>query len=194
MPRPSFSPEQSEQIRQDIIAEALELFGEDGIDQLSLRRLAERMGIAHTKIYSYFKNKDELLDSLLNEMLLILHEFLEQADNRRAKPVKRLRLAARALLEFAMDHPDYYTFMFALPIRETNSRGLSTRHTVFNHVVDIAEIAHEEGSINIEPRTLTNLSWAMLHGLITLELNDQLKEGRTLDELADAAMDILFAQ
>ncbi len=194
MPRPSFSPEQSEQIRQDIIAEALDLFGEDGIDKLSLRKLAERMGMAHTKIYSYFKNKDELLDSLLNEMLLVLREYLEEADSHRAKPVKRLRSAARALLKFAIEYPDYYTFMFALPTGNTTSRGLSTRHSVFNHVVDIAKIAHEEGAIKIEPRTLANLSWAMLHGLITLELNDQLKEGRTLDELADAAMDILFAQ
>lgn len=194
MPRPSFSAEQNEKIRDEIRAEAMSLFQSDGIEKLSLRKLAERMGMAHTKIYSYYKNKNELHEAMTLEMLHLLKSYLENMDDEAADPLTRLRFAAQALLKFARDHSDYYLFMFAVPRSATNVRSLgqTTRHSVFDHVVDIARIAHDVGTIDVPPRTLANLSWAMLHGLIMLELNEQLYEGRTLDELAESAIDMLF--
>lgn len=195
MPRPSFSPEQNEQIRSEIIAEAMKLFNSEGVDKFSLRKLAERMGMAHTKVYSYYKNKDDLLEALTVEMLGVLKKYLDDSDDPEAEPLTRLRYAARALLKFATRHSDYYVFMFAVPRSATHPRslGLSTRHSVFDHVVSLAQLAYDQELIDTRPRTLANLSWAMMHGLIMLELNDQLDEGRTLDELAESAINMVFS-
>ena len=194
MPRPSYSAEQNDKIRDEIKAEAMNLFRSDGIEKLSLRKLAERMGMAHTKIYSYYKNKNELHEVMTLEMLHLLKTYLVEMDDEKAEPLIRLRFAAQALLKFARKHSDYYVFMFAVPRSATSARSLgqSTRHSVFDHVVEIARIAHNDGKIDVAPRTLANLSWAMLHGLIMLELNEQLYEGRTLDELAESAIELLF--
>lgn len=194
MPRPSYSPEQNDKIRSDIRAEAMKLFNAEGAEKLSLRKLAERMGIAHTKVYSYYKNKNDLFEALTVEMLGVLKQYLDDADDPDANPVLRLKYAARALLKFGTKHSDYYLFMFAAPRSATNPQlpGSSTRTSVFDHVVSLAQLAHEQGLIDRRPRTMANISWAMMHGLIMLELNGQLNEGRSFDELAETAIEMIF--
>ena len=48
-----------------IAAAALELIDRDGLDSLSMRRLAERLGIGTMTLYGYFRDKDELLDAVV---------------------------------------------------------------------------------------------------------------------------------
>ncbi|MBU1305574.1 MAG: TetR family transcriptional regulator, partial [Alphaproteobacteria bacterium] len=49
--------------RDRIIDEALLLLNEVGIDKLSTRKLAERLGVAQPALYWHFKNKSALLDA-----------------------------------------------------------------------------------------------------------------------------------
>ncbi|MEQ9586424.1 MAG: TetR/AcrR family transcriptional regulator [Parvibaculaceae bacterium] len=196
MARKPYSQEKFEQIRTEIVSAALEIFTREGDDGLSLRKIAEETGVSHTKMYSYFNNKNELLEALTIEMLNVLEKILKQADDQSKSPIQRLRLAGRALIDFAVAHPSYYVFLFSRPIdlNTVSERGLEMRHAVFNFVVDIANDAYEKKLTSIEPLTLANLSWAALHGLITLEFNGQLNEGRSLDELATSALELLFAE
>lgn len=49
--------------REDIAREALAMLDEEGLDALSMRRLAERLGIGTMTLYGYFRSKDDLLDA-----------------------------------------------------------------------------------------------------------------------------------
>ncbi|MEJ8308177.1 TetR/AcrR family transcriptional regulator C-terminal domain-containing protein [Agrobacterium larrymoorei] len=60
--------------RERIIDEALLLLNEVGIDKLSTRKLAERLGVQQPALYWHFKNKSELLDAINSEMLLRHHD------------------------------------------------------------------------------------------------------------------------
>ena len=59
--------------RQKIIDEALALLNEVGIDQLTTRKLAERLGVQQPALYWHFKNKNALLDAMNEEMLVRGH-------------------------------------------------------------------------------------------------------------------------
>lgn len=59
--------------RERIIDEALLLLNEVGIDKLSTRKLAERLGVQQPALYWHFRNKSELLDALNSEMLVRYH-------------------------------------------------------------------------------------------------------------------------
>lgn len=59
--------------RDGIIDEALRLLDEVGIDKLSTRKLAERLGVQQPALYWHFRNKSELLDAINSEMLLRFH-------------------------------------------------------------------------------------------------------------------------
>lgn len=56
-----------------IVDEALLLLNEVGIDKLSTRKLAERLGVQQPALYWHFRNKSELLDAINSEMLLRFH-------------------------------------------------------------------------------------------------------------------------
>ncbi|MDQ1194654.1 TetR/AcrR family transcriptional regulator C-terminal domain-containing protein [Agrobacterium sp. SORGH_AS 787] len=59
--------------RERIVDEALLLLNEVGIDKLSTRKLAERLGVQQPALYWHFRNKSELLDAINSEMLLRYH-------------------------------------------------------------------------------------------------------------------------
>lgn len=54
--------------RQDIVREALKLLNESGLDSLSVRRLATRLDVKSPALYWHFKNKQELLDEMANQL------------------------------------------------------------------------------------------------------------------------------
>lgn len=73
---------QQPQISEDMILEASwELLGEDGIEKLSMRRLADRLGIQAPSLYWYFKSKQHLYQRLANQVSkVILEEFHSEGD------------------------------------------------------------------------------------------------------------------
>jgi AcrR family transcriptional regulator len=52
--------------REEIADAALSLADEAGLDALSMRALADRLGVGTMTLYGYFQNKDELLDALVD--------------------------------------------------------------------------------------------------------------------------------
>jgi len=70
---------------------ATTLFGERGYAATSVRDIARVLDISIATIYYYFKNKEDLLFSIIkssgNDLLLLLHESMEQFSD----PVERLR-------------------------------------------------------------------------------------------------------
>ena len=60
--------------REKILDAALTLLNDVGLDQLSTRRLAERLGVQQPALYWHFKSKSLLLDALNEEMLRRFHK------------------------------------------------------------------------------------------------------------------------
>lgn len=62
MPRPSAPLLSRDRIRDT----ALELIDEEGLAALSMRRLADRLGVRAASLYSHFPNKEAVLDAVAN--------------------------------------------------------------------------------------------------------------------------------
>lgn len=56
-----------EETRARIVAAALELFGRDGYEQTTVRRIASACGLTDAALYYYFGSKQEILDCVLQE-------------------------------------------------------------------------------------------------------------------------------
>ncbi len=52
--------------REQIAEAALELVDREGLDALTMQRLAEQLGIGTMTVYGYFRSKDELLDAIVD--------------------------------------------------------------------------------------------------------------------------------
>lgn len=196
MSRPSYSAEENEAVRQDLLHNAVELLREIGPDDLSLRRLAKRMGVSHTKVYRYFGSKDALLTAIQMTALAELQDILRKNDPTDAGPLVRLRAASHALYDFATKNQDEYMFLFAGTDNGSEHAAdlIELRHEVFNDIVEIANLVRHDGQTALNGRTLANLAWAMLHGLFMLNFQGQLIEGRSFDELFEDALDQMFGR
>ncbi|BBC33924.1 Transcriptional regulator, TetR family [Streptomyces graminofaciens] len=66
--RPRTGREQPALSREQIVAEALRLLDEEGIDALSMRKLGGRLGAGATSLYRHVTNKDELIELAVDEI------------------------------------------------------------------------------------------------------------------------------
>ena len=92
---------------------ALELFAEQGYDKTSLRELAERLGMTKASLYYYFKSKEDIVQSLVDDLLAAVDEVIDWSRDREPTPRNRRELIERygeavrgqgTLLRFLMEN------------------------------------------------------------------------------------------
>ncbi|PAU76515.1 TetR/AcrR family transcriptional regulator [Halomonas salipaludis] len=79
------------QTRDCIIAEADQLFYEQGFEHTTFSQIAEAVGISRGNFYYHFKTKDEILDSVINRRLARTRSMLEEWEVQGDSPGDRIR-------------------------------------------------------------------------------------------------------
>ena len=181
MPKAPMSKEEIENTRGRILDTALSIIIEEGFNNLSVRKIASRLGVTATTIYNNYTNKDEI-----NLMIRIrgfekLYDLLTKHAVSFNDIEDKLKAMVRAYIEFGLTNPSYYDKMF----------NLHTPKYLDYIGTDIEPLAHTEKqnalkclSLFIEPiGAYSPLKgkkkdhfvlyqvvkfWSDLHGLITL--------------------------
>ncbi|MBS7622665.1 TetR/AcrR family transcriptional regulator [Candidatus Bathyarchaeota archaeon] len=91
---PKVLPGYQQEARKRIIVTAVETFSEIGFHQTTMEDIAKRLGVSKAAIYSYFKNKEELIDAIGEATL---HTLKEELDS-----LFKGRLSTDSFLEWAM--------------------------------------------------------------------------------------------
>lgn len=94
---------------EEILKVALELLEQD-INNLSMRNLAERLGMKAPSLYRHFPDKDALELALVHEGAKLLRFELEKVA-RGLKAHQAFQEIAKAYLKFAKQRPALYTLM-----------------------------------------------------------------------------------
>jgi AcrR family transcriptional regulator len=101
-------------VRRRILEAARELFQRDGYDRVTMRGVAEAIEYSPTALYYHFKDKDELMECLCREDFGRLLEAFRSA-RLPDDPIERLRVIGRTYIQFGLDHPNHYRFLFLTP-------------------------------------------------------------------------------
>ena len=88
--------------REQIIEAATRLADEESIDALTIRRLAAEVGIGAMTLYSYFRNKEEILDGIADD---VLGGLALPGGGAESEPREAMRALAIALLTMMREHP-----------------------------------------------------------------------------------------
>ena len=88
--------------RSTIVNEALALLNETGLDALSTRALAERLGIRQPALYWHFRNKRALIEAMNSEILARghTHRWPRNGDDWQSFMLQNSRSFRRALLAY----------------------------------------------------------------------------------------------
>ena len=78
MPKPVRSPEEIEEIRNRILDTATTLIYEQGFDNLSMRKIASRLGMTAANIYNYYANQDALYLSIQIKGFTLFNEYIRK--------------------------------------------------------------------------------------------------------------------
>jgi AcrR family transcriptional regulator len=94
---PELSHEGGRDTRARLRELALELFAEQGYEKTSLREIAERLGVTKAALYYYFKSKEDIVRSLVEDYVAELDKLIAWAKTQPRTADTRAEIVARYL-------------------------------------------------------------------------------------------------
>ena len=166
---------EKEQLRRQILSAARELFVNQGYENVSMRKIANKIEYSPTTIYLYFKDKADLLDSVCKETLLSLLNTLELLKRDKSDPIEVLRKSGKAYVEFGLKYPQDYKLTFVVRPQFQKGLGLgegSVGERVFNYLrATVSECIRQKAFRQVEVEITGQALWSAVHG-VTLLLID----------------------
>jgi len=167
---------EKQQLKQRILGAARELFVRQGYESVSMRKIADKIEYSPATIYTYFKDKDEILDCLCEETFLKLHLERSAAVNETDGDVlEALKKGMETYIRFGLDHPEDYIVTFILkaaPYEKPGSRETrkaKTGQRCFSNMRNLVRRCMEEGKIkHADLEETSQALWAGIHGLTAL--------------------------
>ncbi|QMW24422.1 TetR/AcrR family transcriptional regulator [Sandaracinobacteroides saxicola] len=196
MGRPALSELQRTEARRRIRDAALDIYREGGVEAVSIRSVAQRVGVAASGIYSYFDSRQALIESLwLDPVLATVQQMIDVAAQT-PDPIARIERVLRIYIDFARDNPDVYrgAFLYVRPdsAAAVPGRNLSELpfHTIMRDAIDEAQRDNRAGEG--DPALMAQLLWAGLHGALALPVNVEHWAFAPQPALAEAMIDLLL--
>jgi len=154
-----------------ILKAAHALFEREGADAVSMRRVADAVGITPMAIYRHFPNRDALLKKLSDDGFQnAAHEW--ESRSRNPDVLKRLIALLEPYLDYALAHP--HLFDHAFSVRRDDARRYpedfrARKSPTFNVALDAVIEGMAQGVLKQDdPHDVTMTMWAHQHGLIAL--------------------------
>lgn len=174
-----------------LIDQAKKMLEEVGPDKLSIRAIAEQLGVSATAVYYHFANKDELISHLAADGFMALEKVL--VDSQVGVDVRhKMQVTSKAYMLFAFEHPAMYQLMFGsqLAHSEMNSKLFIARKQAYAVVEQcVAEVLGQDVQSK-EVRSAALAAWSFAHGLASLRIHNvfQLPEQFSKDALIEKAL------
>ena len=167
---------EKETLRSLILSAARELFVEEGYRNVSMRKIARKIGYSATTIYLYFKNKGELVNCLAEEMLEKLVKVFQDVQGENLDPVARLKKMGEAYVRLATEDPNGYRVAFMMETDlwskpedylKEGSQGLTFYQMILNAVEACVKCREPRRE---EVEAAAQAVFAAVHGLVALWL------------------------
>jgi AcrR family transcriptional regulator len=163
-------------LRRALLDAALELFGERGRFDFTMRELARAAGVTHNAPYRHFADRWALLDALAAEGFEKLRErSLEAASPHATDPKARIVTLGEAYVGFAADHPSHFRLMFLRPIEgaapDLQKAARASFAVLEAAIADAASGGHLRAGLAERDVALT--AWSLVHGVASLVVGGQ---------------------
>src|SRR4029079_13219431 len=102
-----------EAVRRSMLDAARELFVAEGYQNVSIRKIAERIEYSPAAIYGYFPSKDDIFYALAEEGFRLRYGGrASYTAHDSVPPLERIRATFMRLYEYSREHPQYFALMF----------------------------------------------------------------------------------
>lgn len=159
-------------LREACIAEAMSIIASDGVERLSLRDVARRLGVSHQAPYKHFASRDHILAEIVARAFADFARHLD-AHPRTCDPDIDMGRMGRAYLAYADDHPLAYRLMFGTPLPDAAEHPemmRQARHAFALLCDGLRRKADSERASRSEDQIILDalFVWSGLHGLASI--------------------------
>ncbi len=169
----------AQQLRDELIGAAMQLFAQSGLEAVSMRAVAARVGVSAMAPYRYFADKAELLSGLWQFVIRAVCDRMDVAIAGARGGRARQRASLETFLDYWEAHPDHYRLVYMTD--QTTRRDASARLTqapVYTEILGLVhsvteELAREIGADMTHAKLAGDIRFAMLLGYLQATLVNQ---------------------
>jgi AcrR family transcriptional regulator len=159
-------------LRTEIVHAAKALLVETGsAEAVSIRAVAERVGVTAPSIYLHFTDKDDLLDAVVSDVFAHLDTAIMAAVEAipADQPLDRLRAQGLAYIRFAIEHPEHYRVATMEPCVVPPDVDDVIRSGAFAHFTETVVDCMQAGVFGgDDPLPIALDLWTAAHGVASL--------------------------
>ena len=139
------------------------------VDDVSIRAVAEAVGVTPPSIYLHFADKTDLLNAVVIDVFGELDKAMLAAGENEDTPLGRLRAFGRAYVRFAVSHPEHYRLAVMDPCIEPRGALDDTlASSAFSHMFATVTDCIADGTFDGDALQITFSLWAAAHGAASL--------------------------
>jgi AcrR family transcriptional regulator len=179
-------------LREACVAQALAIISTAGVEKLSIREVARRIGVSHQAPYRHFASRDHLLAEIVRRAFADFAAAL-RSPPRTADPAADTLAMGFAYVQFALAEPLKYRLMFggALPDPAEHPammHGAREAFGVLRAALERLSAARGEAPDRAAVDREALFAWSSLHGVVSLLRSDAIS---TLDLAPSARTDFV---
>ncbi|MFN8226855.1 MAG: TetR/AcrR family transcriptional regulator [Mycobacterium sp.] len=159
-----------EQLRDEILDAATELLLVTGdAKAVSIRSVAQRVGVTPPSIYLHFADKEALLDAVCARYFEKLHVQMQRAAVGRPSAIEILRAQGHAYIRFAVANPELYRIATMGEGRPGSDIDTVLASSAFGYLRGSVQALMDQGIYAPgDPTTITLELWSAVHGIAAL--------------------------
>jgi AcrR family transcriptional regulator len=179
-----------EQLREEILDATTELLLETGhAKAVSIRSVAQRVGVTPPSIYLHFADKDALLDAVCARYFEKLDEEMQQVAAGRPSTIDVLRAQGLAYVRFAMKTPELYRIATMAESRPGSDVDVALNSSAFVHMRHSVELLIAEGIFPPGDPTAAALEmWTVAHGVAAMLISRPYLPWGDVEKFADRVL------
>jgi len=165
---------EKEIIRRKIVNAASEILVEEGYDKLSIRRIASKIEYSPSIIYHYFKDKSEIVVSVVEEGYGKILKGIGQVPVDAENPEKTIEKGLRNYINLMLDDPQLFRAVMLNDIEGIQEKvnmlaeGVSKERKSIQGLCKLVELGIEKGKFRKMDVELTaQIIWTSTHGLLS---------------------------
>ncbi|HRG36378.1 MAG: TetR/AcrR family transcriptional regulator [Chitinophagales bacterium] len=180
MPNKERRRKEKEELQQKILAVAKDIAASDGWQNVTIRKICDKIHYTAPVIYQYFENKEAILQSLRTDGFIQVFNLFEKVNAKHQTADKRLLEYAITWWNFAIQHPEIYQVMFNLhgAVCVHNDSNIKVHNTVMDYYHPaFKQINQKAKRSEIYSLELTDSFIAIIHGFISMNMANKIKSG-----------------
>ncbi len=150
--------------RQAILDAAVRIGLEEGFDALSIRKITDELGYSAGIVYHYFKDKQEILDTIHNEISLELYEAVRA----HIKPDRSFAKNAKVVFRVVSEITAYEPEKFKLLLLDKYSQHSEATDIWINMIRECVELGKQSGELRDVDTDI--VSYTLLNAFLVLQI------------------------